>query len=102
MTEAAGELPEIEVRGWRLVLCTGEGIRVWWHLQRDEPWVAGALPGMSRAARQYVMDALRAVKKGQPPPPRPAAGFGGPVIPEDAWPGLFELDVATLTEGDPV
>ena len=100
MSTQIGELPEIEIRGWRLVLITHHGIRVWWHLQRNEPWVAGVMPGMSRATRQYVMDALRAANKGQPAPPVPDTE--DPVIPEDAWSGLFELDTATLIEGDPV
>ena len=100
MSTGTGELPEIEVRGWRLVLITRHGIRVWWHLERDEPWVAGALPGLSRAGRQYALDALSAANRGEPVPPAPDTD--DPVIPEDAWAGLFELDVVTLEEGDPV
>ncbi|MDX5565643.1 hypothetical protein PYK79_23165 [Streptomyces sp. ID05-04B] len=76
------------------------GIRVWWHLERNEPWVTGLMPGMSRTVRQWVYDVLNAANQSRPLPPVPETEDQG--IPHEVWPDLLKLDVATLEEGDPV
>ncbi|MDT3724889.1 hypothetical protein ROS62_08295 [Streptomyces sp. DSM 41972] len=90
----------LEVRGWRLAVATAHGIRVWWNEERQTPWASGVEPSLSLEARRYAMDCVEAQRLGTPAPPLPVTA--DTIVPWDAYFGLIELDVATLSEGDPV
>ncbi|MFE7980601.1 hypothetical protein ACFUZA_00215 [Streptomyces cellulosae] len=94
------ELPDITVRDWRLVVATPHGIRVWWHQTRKEPWASGMDDSLSTEARQYALAVFRSLGQNSPPPAVPITA--DQILPWDAYFGLIELDVATLSEGDPV
>lgn len=93
-------IPDIAVGRWKLKLITAHGIRVWWHQDRHVPWVAGIHDDLTKAARTHVIRVIAHHNAGLPIPPLPKTN--DPIIPEEAWSGLFELDVDTLTEGDPI
>ncbi|MEW2421262.1 hypothetical protein AB0911_12030 [Streptomyces nigra] len=95
----AFELPDVEVRGWRLVVVTAHGVRVWWHLERNAPWASGVDECLSLEARRYAMACALAWQNQQQPPALPVTA--DTLIPWDAYRGLIELDVAALMEGDP-
>ncbi|WP_329315432.1 hypothetical protein [Streptomyces sp. NBC_01262] len=100
MAEEPHVLPDIEIRRWKLQLITAHGIRVWWHLDRHLPWTAGVHDDLTQEARGYVIKAIAHHNAGLPLPPLPRTT--DPIIPPDAYPGLLELDTATLLEGDPI
>ncbi|WP_405924739.1 hypothetical protein [Streptomyces sp. NBC_00035] len=93
------ELPLVVVRGWKLVVVTAHGVRVWWHLERNAPWASGVDASLSPEAREYVMSCVLALQQQKPVPAPPVTA--DQKIPWDAFAGLIDLDVATLEEGDP-